>query len=311
MDRFPEDDAVLLRGIWVAARHGVALTIVHIVDLPDHLTSPSVFTTFPGEAERAARGRIEAALLRQGIDPGGVEILIEIGDPAIRLVEICEKIRPMLVVMRAHHKPWLAKKRLGSTTEWVIAAGHAPVLIVRTSVDKPYDRVLLAVDGPDTVPSALSLVMALLPETKVHMVHAVALPPQLEQAMLRAGLAHRELTAHHDVLVREAEARLGYLAAELVPQVMWQVRRGDPPQELLHATRESDAGLIVLGPNLPRRVVTGSVTRRLLRDAGCDGLIARPLAAGLPDVPARHEPAAAQTANGAVMCGPICFAHVL
>jgi|GEM_PF-929706 len=300
IDLFPEDDAVLLRGIKVATRHSVALTIVHVIDLPDHATSAARISTSRGQAEFAAHDRIEAALHQHGIDPVGVEIRVETGNPAERLVEICNDLKPMLVVMRAHHQPWIVRKLLGSTTENVVAAVHAPVLIVRPTIDKPYDRVLLAVDGPETAPPALSLVSALLPDAKVHMVQAVALAPQLKQAMLRVGLARSDLTTHHDMLVQDAEARVGSLAAGLRPRATWQVLRGDAAKELARATHAPDVDLIALGPNrsgLLTGVFIGSVMRRLLRDADCDVLIGRPLGTGMPNVIARRDPTAAQSAN--------------
>lgn len=300
IDRFPEDDAVLLRGMEIAAHHSVALTIVHIVDLPDHTASPALISTFRGQAEFAARDRIEAALLRHGVDPAEVEIYIDTGVPAVRLVEICKELEPELVVMRAHHKPWIVKKLLGSTSEKVIAAGHAPALIVGPSADKPYGRVLMAIDGPDTAPAALSFVTGLLPKAHVHMIQAVAIAPQLEQAMLRVGLARRDLTTHHDVLAQDAKARLGALAAKLRPRVTWQVLRGDPALELARATHDPEVDLIALGLNrsgLLQRVFVGSVTRQLLRNAGCDLLIGRPLGSGVRDTAAQVQPTATRSAN--------------
>jgi len=132
------------------------------------------------------------------------------------------------------------------------------------------------------------------------MVQAVAVAPQLEQAMLRVGLARSDLTTHHDVLAQAAEARLGSLAAELLPRVTWQVLRGDPAQELARATHAPDVDLIALGPNrsgLLKRIFIGGVTRRLLRDAGCDVLIGRPIGTGASDVIAQREPTGAQSAN--------------
>lgn len=300
IDRFPEDDAVLLRGSEVATRHGVALTIVHVVDLPDHSASAARITTFCRQAEFAARDRIEAALLRQGIDPAKVKICVETGAPSEELIEICKVLVPMLVVMRAHHKPWIDKRPLGSTTEKMIAVSHAPVLIVKPTVGKRYDRVLLAIDGPDAAPTALSLVTALLPGAKAHMVQAVAVAPQLEQAMLRVGLARSDLTTHHDMLAQDAAVRLGSLAAGLRPRPTWQVLRGNAAQELARATHAPDVDLIGLGPyhsGLLSRVFIGSVTRRLLRDAGCDVLIGIPPRTGVPDVIARRDRTVAQSAN--------------
>ena len=300
IDRFPEDDAVLLRGIEIATRHRVALTIMHVVDLPDYAASAALITIFRGQAEFAARDRINAALHRHGIDPAVVEIHVETGVPAEQLVEVCRGLRPMLVVMRAHHQPWIVNKLLGSTTEKVIAAGHAPVLVVRPAVGTPYSRVLLAVDGPDTAPQALLLVTALLPGTEVHMVQAVAIAPQLGQAMLRVGMARSDLTTHHDMLAQDAEARLESLAAGLRPRATWQVLRGDPGQVLARATHAPDIDLIALGPNrsgLLTRVFVGSVMRQLLRDAGCDVLIGVLPDSGMPDAIARRDQTAPQSAN--------------
>ncbi|MBK0328412.1 universal stress protein [Rhodobacteraceae bacterium F11138] len=300
IDRFPEDDAVLLRGIEIAERQGVALTIIHVVDLPVHAASAALITPFRGQAEVAARGRIEAALRRHGIASAEVQIRIETGAPADRLIEICSDLEPTLVVMRAHQKPWIVWKLLGSTSEKVVAAGCAPVLVVKPTIGKPYERVLLAIDGAETAPTVLPFVTGLLPETSVHMIQAVAITPQFEQAMLRVGLARCDLTAHQDVLAQHAQARLASLAADLPAGVTWQVLRGEPAQELARATHAPDVDLIALGPTrigLLKRVFIGGVTRRLLRDAGCDVLIARPAGAVLPDVITRRDPTAVQTAS--------------
>ncbi|MCB1311450.1 MAG: universal stress protein [Sedimentitalea sp.] len=292
VDRFPEDEAVLLRGMEIAARHGVPLTIVHVIDLPDHAAPPMLIDTVRGRAELAARDRIETALRRLEIHPADTVIHVEAGAPALRLVEICDDLKPALVVMRPHHKPWIVKKLLGSTTEKMIAEGTAPVLVVRQAVGKPYGRVLLAIDGPENAPVAQSFVASLLPGAAMHMVQAVEVARQLEEAMLRVGLPRSDLTAHHDVLAKDAEDRLRSIADGLVPRVTWQVLRGEPEAELVRATHSADVDLIALGPNRSsfiRRAFLGSVTRRLLRDAGCDVLIGRPLGARISDVVAERE----------------------
>lgn len=127
VDRFPQDEAVLVRALEIAKRHGAALTIVHIIDLPADMTLPAGIDTLHGQAEIAARDRINEALRRHGIDPADIEIRIESGAPALRLIEICDELGSDLVVMRAHQRIGIAENILGSTTERVIAAGHRPV----------------------------------------------------------------------------------------------------------------------------------------------------------------------------------------
>lgn len=149
-------------------------------------------------------------------------------------------------------------------------------------------------------PAALSFVTGLLPDADVHMVQAVAIGPQLEQATLRVGLARRDLSTHYDVLVQDAQARFGAQAEKLQPPVTWRVLRGDPALELARATHDPDVDLIAPGPNrtgLLQRVFDGGVTRQLLRNAGCVALIGRPLGIGMPDDVAQREPTADQSAN--------------
>ncbi|WP_027233555.1 universal stress protein [Leisingera caerulea] len=285
VERFPQDDAVLVRGFEIANRLGAVLTIVHVMELPDHAVARALADTFRCQSDFAARGRIVAALRRNGIGTAGTEIRIEAGSPAQRLVEICDEFAPELVVMRANQKTRILEKLLGSTTQAVLAAGTVPVLIVKQASGKPYGRVILAVDGPDYVPDVLTVVTSLLPDAALELVQAVKVPPQLEAAMLRVGLAQTELTAHRDALADEAEKRLGSLTAGLRHGLEWQVLRGDPAEELIRVTQSPDTDLITLGPNrssLIRCAFTGSVTQRLLRDAACDVLICRPAEARSP-----------------------------
>ncbi|MEY8798893.1 universal stress protein [Leisingera sp. XS_AS12] len=285
VEQFPQDDAVLVRGVEIANRLGAMLTIVHVMELPDHAAARALADTFRSQSDFAARDRIEAALRRNGIGPAGTEIRIEAGSPAQRLVEICDEFAPELVVMRANQKPWILEKLLGSTTKAVVAAGNVPVLIVKQATGKPYGRVILAVDGPDYVPEVLAVVTTLLPDAALELVQAVMVPPQLEAAMLRVGLAQTDLTAHRDALADEAEKRLGSLTAGLRHGLEWQVLRGEPEEVLIRVTQSPDTDLITLGPNrsgLIRRAFTGSVTQRLLRDAACDVLICRPAEARSP-----------------------------
>ncbi len=129
--QLPQDEVVLKRTLEIAAIHSAALTVVHCVDLPGHDPDLGRRDTLPGQAAIAARDRIGAALTGLGADPAGIEIRIDAGSPAARLIEICRDSAPRLVVMRAHQKVKLAKRILGSTTDRVIAAGTAPVLVLK------------------------------------------------------------------------------------------------------------------------------------------------------------------------------------
>jgi nucleotide-binding universal stress UspA family protein len=283
MGEFPHDDAVLTRALELTATHRAALTIVHIIDLSGHKQGPIWHSNLHREAARAAQGRIEAALTRHRANASKTVIRIEAGSPALRLIEICEVLRPDIAVMRAHLDDRLVARIVGSTTDRVIAAGCAPVLVVKRPVAGTYDRVLFATDGTDDASRALAFVAALLPDARLHLVQAVEIAPQLEEAMLRIGTDWATLKAHRHALTRSARDHLRALAATAAPRGTTRVLLGQPARTLLRATRSPKVNLIALGPgraSLIRRAFIGSVTRRLLRDAACDVLICHPSPTG-------------------------------
>lgn len=279
VDQFPQDDDVLARALEIAALQGGRLDVVHVVDLPGCGTDAADARTLAGQAADAARARIEAALTRLGAASADVEIRIEAGSPAPRLIAICDDVQPDLVVMRAHERARITERLLGSTTERLVAAGQVPVLVVKRPVDRPYGRALIATDGKDDAAGAIAQVATLLPGVALRLVQAVHIPPQLKEAMLRVGTDQAALTAHRDALAASASTDLRALAGRVTPRPSTQVLRGDPATALIRATRNPKVDLIVLGPgptSLIRRAFIGSVTRRVLREGACDVLICRP-----------------------------------
>lgn len=279
VDRFPQDEAVLARALELARRHGAAVTIVHVVDLPEDMSLAPGKDGLQDQAASAARDRIEDALARHGADAVEITIRIEQGSSALRLIELCDELTPDLVVMRAHQRIGISEAILGSTTDRVIAAGQQPVLVVKRPARAPYGNVLVTTDGKDDAEGSLRFVANLLPDAALHLVQVVQVVPQLKEAMLRSGTDQSGIRAHRDALVAIARTRLNEVASMTTSDVRTHVLRGDPAASLARASRVAKVDLIAAGPgrgNLIRRAFLGSVTRRLLRDAECDVLICRP-----------------------------------
>ncbi|MCF3595893.1 universal stress protein [Rhodobacteraceae bacterium LMO-12] len=276
---FPQDEAVLARALEIAALHRAGLVIVHVIDLPEPYRAPGDHDTLHGQAAFAAHDRIEAALAGHESDTPDIVIRIVSGTPALELIEICDVLRPDLIVMRAHQKTGFTDRFLGSTTDRVIASGITPVLVVKQPRARDYGNVLVATDGSDDAPGTLAYVAELLPGAALHLTQAVEITLQLEEAMLRIGLGQTGLNARRKELANKAEAHMRVLANTLTPPPSIRVLRGNPSTEIARATREPDIDLLALGPGrtgLIRRAFIGSVTRRLLRDAHCDVLIHHP-----------------------------------
>ncbi|WP_415183268.1 universal stress protein [Phaeovulum sp.] len=278
--QLPQDEAVLARAIEVAADSGVSLTVVHVLDVAmTDWMAPDV-TTLRHQAELSVRDDIVAALARLGADESAT-VLIEVGTPSARLLEVCEERRPGLIVMRAHENPRIVEKLLGSTTDRVIHLARAPVLVIKRPVERPYRRALVATDGTDEAALAMSFVANALPKAVLYLVQAVHIPQQLKSAMLRAGEGQGAITAHREAMEQRAADYLHGLARGLdraQPAVTTRVLSGDPAFCLVRATRSPKVDVMVVGPgrtNIIRRALIGSVTRKLIRDAACDVLVYR------------------------------------
>ncbi len=277
--QLPQDHAVLARAFEVSTARKCELTVVHVLDLPGQKSEIDNPDTLVGQAAFAARDRIEVALAELGAKAGQFEVRIDFGAPALQLIELCKELSPEVIVMRSHQKKRIVERLLGSTTDRVVAAGPVPVLVLKQPADMGYVRAVVATNGTDDSLGALRFVEGLLPDIKLHLVQAVEITPQLEEAMLRIGTGQKGLTAHRNDLTRAAKAHLQALVVETGNAVTSEVLRGDPANVLTRVTRRQDVDLIVLGPGrtgLIRRAFVGSVTRRLLRDAACDVLVCRP-----------------------------------
>jgi nucleotide-binding universal stress UspA family protein len=279
---FPQDDAVLARAAEIAVAHRAALTVVHVIDFRGGCDfAPADMELIGHQTRLIAREKVEAAIARLTPPISRIDIRIETGSPALRLIELSQEIGADLILMRAHQRHSIAEKVIGSISDRVIRCGPIPVLVVKRLVTRAYQRVVVATDKSTESDAASAFVAALLPATALHLVHVAQIPPQFEEAMLRVGGNQTSLAAHRDVLIRTARAHLRDASARLTGRPMRTTTRvlvGDPAATLLRATRSPKVDLIALGPGSPsliRRALIGSVARRVLRDAACDVLICR------------------------------------
>ena len=236
--QFPRDEAVLTRAHEIATTLRAALVVAHVVDLPGGDADLGRNDCLAGQAAFAMRDRILVALAGLGAGAEDVDIRIKAGSPALGLIDICQDLRPGLVVMRAHQKARISEKLLGSTTERMIAAHQAPVLVLKRPARRPYQRALVATNGEDNAHEAVSLVAALLPEVRLQLVQAVHIAPQLKQAMLRIGTYQDALETHREVLRRQADEHLAALAAKAPRRVSRRILTGDPAVALSRASRK-------------------------------------------------------------------------
>lgn len=55
---------------------------------------------------------------------------LAVGNPAEAILELAQRLNPLLVVLGTHHRQGVARLYMGSVAEWVLRRSTCPVLIV-------------------------------------------------------------------------------------------------------------------------------------------------------------------------------------
>jgi nucleotide-binding universal stress UspA family protein len=282
IDLTPESDESLRYAIALAKAYDAKLFVITCVDhavngLPEvanikkHLESSiRKYLRFPPSAEFSW------------------EVVVVDGDPKESITEHAAERRIDLIVMRSRRRPYAAAL-LGSTAETVYRTAPCPVMVTHpreqdwagmTTNEIGLQRVLAAYDFSSDSELALSYGLSLAQEcqAELHVLHV--LPPRLarpeapEIAFLPPGAVDG---------FREAASRL----RSAVPpetrvwcEVKQAVREGHPYREVLAYADEQKIDLICMGASgtgFGMRALFGSNADRVLRQAPCPVLIARPL----------------------------------
>jgi len=285
-DMSPESDEALRYAIALARAYEAKLFICHCAD-------SSLLAD--GARARAIQQRIEALVSNHThLAPSPAlewESVLVAGEPAEVITREAAKRGVDLIVMRTRHRPYAAAL-LGSTAEAVCRTAHCPVLVTPSrewagfpTGEVSLDRLLVASDFSEDSELALAWGLSLAQEyqAELHLIHV--LPPGAGPEM--GGDDRRESAGDRRF---EKAARLLQRAvpseALLWCEVKQAVKEGKPYREVLAYAGEQQIDLIcmgVRGAGFGLRALFGSNTDRVLRQAPCPVLVARPHKIG------RHE----------------------
>jgi nucleotide-binding universal stress UspA family protein len=210
------------------------------------------------------------------------------GDPKTAIAEEAAERRVDLIVMRSRRRPYAAAL-LGSTAESVCRTAPCPVMITHpreqawagvTTNEIGLQRVLVAYDFSSDSELALlyGLSLAQEYEAEVHLLHVLPARSVRPEAPEIAFLPHGAENGFHEAASRlrsslPSEARVWCEAKQAV-------REGYPYREVLAYADEQNIDLICMGASgtgFGMRALFGSNADRVLRQAPCPVLIARPL----------------------------------
>jgi nucleotide-binding universal stress UspA family protein len=270
-----------------ALRYAVALSRTYEAKLSVcHCSADS--TKIDGEVREDFKNRV-AALIRQWggagqCPPADYEAFIIEGEPDEAISKAAAEQCVDLIVMRSRRRP-LAAALLGSTAEAVCRTAPCPVLITHpderewvglTSCEIDLRKILVANDFSIDSELAMQFALSFAQEyqTELHLLHvlpvalapaAAGLPPDVENDFHRAAR-----------VLQQSVPEEVYLWCK----VQQAVKTGQPYREILNYADENEIDLICMGVHgagFAMRALFGSNTDRVLRQAPCPVLIARPL----------------------------------
>lgn len=300
LDRSASSEACLPHAVSLARTFGSALSLVHVMQPEREQTGALAYDALGWEISRQeASGyleRLQAEVGRALEQP--VEMRLEQGLPAERIVDLTREIGAGLIVIGSRGDGGAPVWNLGSTAQRVLALAPSSVFVAPPSSSGPTSmarpavsprRILVPLDGSlrteSVLPAAVRIANA--HGAELLLVHVVQepLPTALLDAPEDMELA-RELAARLERGARRYLARLEQqLAHEITKVHTLVVRHASERQCLLGVSQRERADLIVLsahGSACDSARSFGSVTAYLLTHSMLPLLV-------LQDVPEREQ----------------------
>jgi nucleotide-binding universal stress UspA family protein len=228
-----------------------------------------------------------AEQLRRFVEPAqktGVNVTatLEWGDPVAATLRHAREEDVDLVVMGTHGRSGFERLVLGSVAEKVLRKAPCPVMTVRA--DGPGEsrpaRVLCAYDFSASSKHALSwaLELAAKAHASLQVLSVVEMPMAAPPPPAVFGTAEQIEEAQERTRKALDEA-LGELEGTRRPAVERTVLRGKPSREIVRVAEEAGSDLVVMGVHghgVVDRLLFGSTTHHVVREAPCPVLSVRP-----------------------------------
>jgi nucleotide-binding universal stress UspA family protein len=277
------------QAIALAARHKARITALH-VHRPPYVALPGLPVMEGLDTDLSRVQEETAARFRAATDGGvDVDVLIDVGEPADRILDRADALSADMIVMGTHGASGFQHFVLGSVTEKVLRKANCAVLTVPPRAlaisSLPFVRVLCPVDFSDPSLAAFHAAVPLANSSHaaLTLLHVIEWPWQEPPAPAARDLPPAQAAALAEFrryLETTALMRLETLVAgaALDPPPTPRIAHGKPYVEILRVATEDRADLIVIGVhgrNVFDMALFGSTTNQIVRQATCPVLTLR------------------------------------
>lgn len=295
LDGSTASEQSLPAALGIAQRDGATIELVHVYEsLPSYQTQGAPIID-PALDEELRKDR-EAYLARVAgrlppTNGGTVRHTVLDGPTAATLAEHIASRQADLVVMTTHGRSGLSRVWLGSVAMDLVRRVEPPVLLVRpakggppSEVAKPFQRVLLPLDGSSTGEDAIGRAVAVAGDAAAFVLLHV-MQPVIYFASEPHSLVYPGETAMRAAIERYLESVVTPLRDSGLHVDTAVIRHAQPAQAIVEFAESTGADMIAMetrGRTGVDRLIMGSVADKVLRAVSIPMLLHRPRAESTP-----------------------------
>ncbi len=257
-------------GMNLAQRFKSELLVFHAVNLPgDQIYGSDYADIKPRRHERLTQARRQMDDLMKSA--GNAFSLVVCGDPVEELVRLAAGRRIDMIIAPSKGISGLKRLFTGTIVERLVRRIDCPVLVTRPDTQTkqricPHPVVAgISLDGQHSI-LAWSALAARLFDTRLHLVHILEAPPDIENEPYEIAQHRLQTKISEDLLA------LSHTADMQSDRITAAVLTGTPGEVIDAYAAEVHAGMIVVGvrrTGVLKKTLVGSTTEALLRRSPC------------------------------------------
>ncbi|MEX2528853.1 MAG: universal stress protein [Gemmatimonadota bacterium] len=274
-DGSQRSEAAVQAAAQLADRLGATVKVVAVAEVPQG-TEPGMFGV-PSLAEvgksrlRELRKQVERMLQEAGAEEAGWPVTYLEGHPARKVATHAGEVEADLIVLGLGRRRPMDRLLGHEMAATVVRVSPVPVLAVHPDHMELPRSVVAAVDFSDFSKQALGLLPSVVAsQARIVLTHVMDVP------LITAD----DWTSAYRETARDRLSELGRsVSREGDVNVEIQLREGGVVRELLALAHQEEAQLLAMGSHgqsFVSRLLLGSVSRRVLRNAECSVLVVPP-----------------------------------
>jgi len=268
------------RGFYLAKTSGAAYHVLHVLPLESLDVLHELLGTDIAPVRQKLKDQAHEQLKQWLDDPAhhlGVSASSRVmsGQALETILEQADALDAELLIVGARGESFLRHFLLGSTASQLLRKALArPVLVVKQSPHRDYQRIIIPVDFSPSSLTAIRFARRLAPQAEPVLLHAFDVP--FEGKLLYAGLDDSVIQHYRQQYRQTSTQQLHQLAADAglaANGYSIRIHQGDAAQHIIAEEQEQDADLILIGKHgkhIAEQLLLGSVTKHILAESQCD-----------------------------------------